>query len=139
MTIIISYLAKDGDDLQVDHAVNAQYDIETAYSSLAPDTPKHIRKDQKAITGRMVSILHRSEQSYRFYYDKMHIDNLADWREFSDSTRFGAASPFAIDATTVSGISQVLENLVMVGAPSFDRIGTSDYFTVSFKCYRQPQ
>ena len=140
MTIVISYLAKDGFDLQALHTVGVQYDITTGYSTFKRKTPKHVRKDQKAITGRMISILHRSEQSYTFHFDKMHIDDLDDWREFRDSTRGGAATPFAIDATTVSGIEGLIENLVMTDtdAPVFDRVGTSDYFNVSFNCYRQP-
>lgn len=139
MTVVISYLARDGEDLRSDHAENVQYDMETIYSSFSPTKPKIIRKDQKALTGRVVSIFHRAERYYTFNLKHADIDTLADWREFSDSTRYGASSPFAIDASTVVGVNSILENLIMIDAPVLNLSKTRNHFSVTFKCYRQPQ
>lgn len=136
--ITIAYICNTHDDLAPGHNNGAEYSIETAYSAFEPITPKHIRNDVKALTGRLVSIYHRTERYYRVSYNKVPMAALEDWREFRDSTRFGSASPFSIDATTVPWIGTVLENLVMIDPPDLPQHGTTQFFEVAFKFYRQP-
>lgn len=136
---VIAYLAKDGPYLRAEHAAGAQYEIDTPASTFDPAVHKHIRKDKVAITGRMVSIYHRTERNYRFTNDHIPIAKLPDWREFFDSTRFGAASPFAIDPTDVPTENEIIENCVITGQSKLTINDSETAFSVSFSFYRQPQ
>ena len=138
MTVTITYLARDGYDLTDSHADGVQYEIVTAYSSVKPQPPKIVRKDIKALTGRLVSLLHREERYYTFHYNKVPLADLAIWREFADSVKYGSGSPFEMDCSTVPHIAKVLENLVMIDPPRFPQESTTQWFEINFKCYMQP-
>lgn len=138
MPIEIKYIARAGLDLMPTHSAGAQYNIVTPYSRLEEHTPKIVRKDQKSLTGRLISIFHRDERSFTFHYDKAPRADLPAWREFADSTKLGAASPFSLDATVVPHIGRELRNLVMLNPPDLHQLGSTQWFEVSFKFYMQP-
>lgn len=140
MAITIDYTARcpDGYDLASGHVNGVTYSLTSHYSDFKENKPRHIRKDKTAMSGRRVSTYHRVERKFTVVIDRVYIDDLPFWREFRDSTKYGADSEFSVDATAVPRIGKTHSACVMDGELTITQEGRSKFSTIEFTYYLQP-
>jgi len=127
----VSYTAEDRGYIRSGHSAGTGYNFDFNVIQ-ANETWKTDKRTSRAINGKTQTTVYSHDEGWAITseYVLRGSTEWDNWREFLSSVRNGES--FSLDVYGANASPDNVQSVILDGNPSFNREGSTDYFTISF-------